>query len=114
MMAALLLLLASAASYAGFACFALAMPDHWESAGGDPGEQGARRHGLRLTGSVMLSLALALCVWRDGASFGPLLWVLLMSASAIAVALTLTWYPRLFLFCIRSPRRIFNTGRSSW
>lgn len=97
MMPALLMLLAGAAGYAGFACLALAMPDHWESAGGDPGKHAQRRHGLRLSGALMLCAALAICLWRDGPSFGTLLWVMLMSASAIAVAFTLSWHPKLLL-----------------
>lgn len=98
MMGALLLLLASCAAYTGFACLALAMPDHWESAGGNPDGQAKRRHRLKLGGALMLCVACAICVWRDGPSFGTLLWAILMPASAVAVAFTLSWCPRLLLW----------------
>lgn len=97
MMAALLLLFAILAGYTGFACLALAMPEHWESAADDPDEQALRRHGLRLSGALALCMALAICTWRDGVGFGALLWALLMYASAIGVTLTLAWCPQLLL-----------------
>lgn len=98
MTAALSLILASLAGYAGFACLALAMPDYWERAGGDVSGHAARQNALRLCGALMLCVALAICLWRDGPGFGALLWSVLVSASAIAVALTLTWRPRLLLW----------------
>jgi hypothetical protein len=112
MMATLLLLFASLAGYSGFACLALAMPEHWANAGGDPDGQATRRHRLRLSGAMMLCMACAVCIWRDGASFGILLWTLLMSASAIAVTFTLTWYPQLLLRCSRAS--VARASRSSW
>jgi uncharacterized protein YjeT (DUF2065 family) len=93
MSAALLLLLATAASYSGFACLALAMPDYWQQAGGDASRQPSRR--LRLAGTVLLAAALVLCLWRDGPGFGALLWGVLLTAGAVAVAFTLTWRPQL-------------------
>lgn len=104
MMAALFLLFASFASYTGFACLALAMPEHWERAGGDAADQPMLRQRLRLSGAVMLCMAFAICIWRDGASFGTILWGVLISASAIAVAFTLTWRPQLLLWCSRVNR----------
>lgn len=104
MMGALLLLLASCAGYTGFACLALAMPEHWESAGGNPDDQAKRRQGLKLCGALMLCVAFAICVWRDGPSFGTLLWATMMTASAIAVAFTLSWRPRLLLWWQRRHR----------
>ncbi|TXG01533.1 DUF3325 domain-containing protein [Massilia arenae] len=86
-LSAALLLLACLTSYAGFACLALAMGEHWE-------RMGWRREGtaaprwLRPAGLCLLLLAYGLCVWRDGASFGSLLWIVLISAASIAVAFT--------------------------
>ncbi|WP_343729763.1 DUF3325 domain-containing protein [Duganella sp.] len=94
-MNAVLLLLAGLASYTGFACIALAMPDYWERAGGDSAGHAPLRRPLRASGGLLLCLALALCLWRDGASFGSLLWMILLTAGAIAVAFTLTWRPQL-------------------
>ncbi|MTV36751.1 DUF3325 family protein [Duganella radicis] len=90
-----MLLLAATATYAGFACLSLAMPDNWERAGGDIASHTPRRRPLRLGGALLLSLALTLCLWRDGPSFGVLLWAVLLSAGAITVAFTLTWRPSL-------------------
>ena len=89
-MTAMLLLAACLASYGGFACLALAMPDHWEQVKGGP-QRGAAPRWLRPTGLLLLALAYGLCVWRDGDSFGSLLWTVLISAAAVAVAFTLTW-----------------------
>jgi len=92
-MTAVLLLAACLASYGGFACLALAMLDHWEQASHARGRAAAPRW-LRPAGLCLLGLAYGLCVWRDGASFGSLLWAVLISAAAIAVAFTLTWRNR--------------------
>lgn len=95
MMPAILLLAAGLVSYCGFACLALAMTDHWAQVNGQ--HEGAAPRRLRLAGFALLGVAYALCVYRDGASFGSLLWTVLMSAAAIAVALTLTWRPKFLL-----------------
>lgn len=92
-MTAVLLLAACLASFGGFACLALAMPDHWEQLNHSR-ERAAAPHWLRPAGLCLLGLAYGLCVWRDGASFGSLLWAVLISAAAIAVAFTLTWRNR--------------------
>ena len=47
----------------------------------------------RLRGAALLALALGLCLWQDGAAFGSLLWLMLLSASALAVALQLSFGP---------------------
>ncbi|MYM33557.1 DUF3325 family protein [Duganella sp. FT94W] len=100
-----MLLLACAASYGGFACIALAMPDYWERAGGDTARHAPRRRRLRYGGAALLALSLAACLWRDGPGFGALLWGVLLTAGAIAVAFTLTWRPRLLgLFTGTPPR----------
>ncbi|MEH6433760.1 DUF3325 domain-containing protein [Massilia sp. DD77] len=102
MMDVSLLLLAALAGYAGFACLALAMPDYWHRVGGseDHPAGGARR--LRLAGAALLGAASLACVWRDGPGFGLLLWGLMMPASALAVAFTLTWRPHWLGAVIRS------------
>ena len=92
-MMAVLLTCAGLAAYGGFACLALAMPDNWERAGGTAQVHPARRGALRLAGPAMLAISAIACIWRDGAGFGLLLWALLMSAGALAVASTLTWAP---------------------
>lgn len=135
-----LLLAAGLVLFLGFACLALAMPEHWaqacaESASGADAAKAAAdraygaaadraysaaaagqangaaaadaagaaagpaldRRGLRPLGYALLALALVLCLLRDGPSFGSLLWVVMGCAAALAVALSLAWYPRLLL-----------------
>lgn len=89
MTAALLLAAASLAGYAGFMCLALAMPRHWAEVSGR--KTGTAPHRLRPCGFSLLGFAFALCVYRDGLSFGSVLWTVLLAAMAIAVALTLAW-----------------------
>jgi len=96
-MPALLLVAAGLASYAGFACLALAMARHWTEASGQVMDVAPHRRSLPPLGFSTLGVSYALCVYRDGPSFGTLLWVLLCYATAIAVALTLTWQPRFLL-----------------
>lgn len=88
---ALLLILAGLASYGGFACLALAMPRHWAQMGGARLRVAPPRRLLRGCGAALLGGAYALLVYRDGPSFGSVLWVLLLFAAAAAVALSLAW-----------------------
>lgn len=48
----------------------------------------------RTAGFITTGLGLPACIASQGASFGSLLWLLLLSAAALAVALTLTWRPQ--------------------
>ena len=104
-MHALLLVAASLAGYIGFACLALAMPRHWGEASGRKTATAPHRRWLRPCGFSLLGIAYALCVHRDGASFGGVLGIVLLSATAGAVALTLTWRPRLLLFLMPLPHK---------
>ena len=97
MMPALLLIAACLAAYGGFACLALAMPEHWARVSGQEGDVSPHRGRLRPLGFGLLAAVYLLCLWRDGAAFGSVLWVVLGAAAAMAVALTLTWRPKLLL-----------------
>jgi uncharacterized membrane protein len=44
-------------------------------------------------GFIAISSSLPICISAQGASFGSLLWLMLICAAAMAVALTLTWRP---------------------
>jgi hypothetical protein len=92
-----LLLAAGLVSYVAFVCLALAMPRHWTEVSGQTVAFVPQRTWLRPCGFALLGLSYALCVYRDGPSFGSVLSVLLISAAAIAVALTLTLRPRLLM-----------------
>lgn len=91
------LIAASLASYSGFACLALAMPRHGAAARGQKTGVMLHRRRLRACGFLMLGIAYALCVYCDGPGFGSLLWVVLISEAAVAVALTLAWHPQLLI-----------------
>lgn len=47
----------------------------------------------RLCAALCLSLALALLLAAQGGGFGTLLWLLLASAAAVSLAMTLSWAP---------------------
>lgn len=87
---AVLLLLAMAACYLGFACLALSQCRPWQRVAGSG--QGPRLP-LRLGGYSSVGAGLVLTVLCDGPAFGVLLWGLLLSAAAMMVALTLAWRP---------------------
>lgn len=91
---ALLLIAAVIVSYGGFVCFALSQSRHWRIAV-DAGEP--RRPvvvALRVTGTLMLIVGFGLALFRDGAAFGSLLGGVLISAAAVGVAFTVTWWPQ--------------------
>lgn len=96
MISALLLVAAALAAYGAFACLALSMPRHWAAASGQKLTVVPHRRWLRPGGFALLGVACALCVYRDGPGFGAVLWVVLISGAALAVAFTLAWQPRLF------------------
>lgn len=79
----------------GMAWLALSQERHLETVSASPGPTASpstlRR--WRLQGAALLALALGLCLWQDGAAFGSLLWLMLLSASALAVALQLSFGP---------------------
>lgn len=78
----------------GFGLLALSQERHHERVF-EPNLLVARiARGQRAIGFVAIGVALALCTAASGAGFGSLLWVVLMGAAAMAIALTLTWYPR--------------------
>lgn len=45
----------------------------------------------RAIGIIAICLALPICIKAQSASFGSLLWLLMLTASAMTVALQLTW-----------------------
>lgn len=78
-------------AYLGFAALALTVERHWRDLV-EARAQASRRivSVLRMTGGVALAAALAGAVAWDGWSFGILLWVLMLTAGAMAVAATVT------------------------
>lgn len=88
------MLLATLLAWLGFAWLALSQERHRERVGGPPAASTRVPWVRRAMGFISVALALPLCIASQGASFGSLLWVTLLSAAAMAVALTLTWRPR--------------------
>lgn len=93
-MAEALLLAACVAGYAGFGLLAVSLPRHWHELAGAAALPAARCRALRRAGALAIAGSFALALWRDGAGFGSLLGILLLSACAAAVAFTLNARPR--------------------
>jgi hypothetical protein len=91
MLEALLTLAAALAIYLALALLALSQEDHWSRAGMPPATRLARR--WRYVAGAILILAGLLCVAGHGAGFGLILWVMLIGAGIVAMALTLSWRP---------------------
>ncbi|SOZ09396.1 DUF3325 domain-containing protein [Cupriavidus taiwanensis] len=88
-------LAAFALSLAGFAALALSLERHHadiHGRGSMPARGAVAR--LRLAGAVALALAWALHVAAQGGPLGTVAWVGTLTASAIAVALGLSYVPR--------------------
>ena len=92
-------------SLGGVAWLALAMDVHWKQARGSDAEPGrGTALGLRALGAVALLLSLLACLRADHATMAVLVWVMLLAAASLAVALLLAWRPR-WLACLIWPLR---------
>lgn len=80
--------------FLGFALLALSQERHQQRVFGSDRPLPPVSRAQRATGFIAISLALPLCVLGQGGGFGSLLWVVLMGAAAMAVALLLTWRPQ--------------------
>ncbi len=80
--------------FCGMAWFALAKAPHWEQARGERMPATARVQTLYWLGGVAQALSLALCLLADHVTMASLVWVMLLTASALAVTFTLSWRPR--------------------
>ena len=89
-------LLASAliCCFAGFGWLALAMDVHWQQVRDDALPPQSTRRYLRLLGAIAIGLSLAACLSVDHATMASLVWIMLLIASSLSVAFTLTWRPR--------------------
>jgi hypothetical protein len=79
------------ACYFGFALLALSQDRHWHHVEGTRHCPPRLVIPLRCAGFASLLLALTLALFRDGASFGALLWATMISMGAFAVVATLAW-----------------------
>lgn len=90
-----LLLAATIFCVLGMAWLALAMDVHWKQVRHDLPAQHTVKI-LRVLGGLCLLSSLVLCLATDHASMSSLVWIMLLAASALIVAFTFTWRPRLF------------------
>jgi hypothetical protein len=94
MVDALLTAAAFVVTYLSFALLSLTQERHWSSVLPRlPQSSNAvtRRH--RWIAVIGLAIGCGLCLLGNGQSFGLLLWAVLLSACAMATALTLAWKP---------------------
>ena len=90
----LILAAAIAVCICGMAWFALSLDAHWRQLRSGSPSLGLVRQ-LRLLGWVSMAVSLFLCLAADHASMASLVWVMMVAASALIVAFTLTWRPHL-------------------
>lgn len=100
---------AALGSYLGFVLLALAQERQWAAVSKTPVEQRVSPAWLANAGLGAQMVALMLTIQAQGPSFGSLLWAVMISAAAMAVAFTLAWQPRWLrpiaqLLCDRTPR----------
>src|SRR5262245_29336283 len=91
---AIRLALAFLASCCGMAWLALAMKAHWQQVRGPTAPPPGTRWRLRIFGAAALAVSLALCLAVDHVSMASLVFVMTLAASALLVALTLSFRPR--------------------
>lgn len=82
-------------STAGMAWLAVAMKPHWKQVRGSSPMSAHTAVTLRVLGGSSLAAALVLCWLADHPSMAPLVFVMTLTASALVVAFTLAWRPRL-------------------
>ena len=88
-------LLAYLSCVGGLAWIALAMEPHWQQVRGAQRPARGAVHALRALGAAGVLLSLAVCLRTDHVSMAVLVWVMLLAAAALTVALALSWRPAL-------------------
>lgn len=89
-----LMIVAALGSYLGFVLLALTQERHWCAVCAAPALQRVRAAWPAAAGLALQLLAFVLSIRAQGPSFGSLLWAVMISAAAMAVAFTLAWQPR--------------------
>lgn len=98
-------LVAALLDLVGFGLLALTQERHYETVFGPSHTMRPDRVArLRDLGFALVACSLPICIAASGSGFGSLLWVVLMAACAGAVALALTWQPRVLALLFASLR----------
>ena len=87
----LLLTLGGISSFLGMGWLALSISAHWQQVWATalpPVKM------LRVLAVLALSASLLLCLWGDHPSIAVLVWAMVVSGSALSVAILLSWRPR--------------------
>ncbi|ABE64447.1 hypothetical protein Nham_3722 [Nitrobacter hamburgensis X14] len=103
---ALCLFAAFAVTYLAFASFALVQKRHWQAVTGTHDCALGGKELLKVGGIVCLAAGCAIVVWREGADYGPLLWVTQLIVAACGVVATLSLRPRLLKPLAIIPARV--------
>lgn len=90
---ALCMLAAAVLALLGFALLALSQERHFETVYAAPLPATHLCSAQRGAGFTLICISLPVCVASQGPGLGGLLWLVLISAAAMAVAFTLTWRP---------------------
>jgi hypothetical protein len=89
-----MLLAAQLFSIVGMGWLALSLDAHWTQVFGTRPRRAATSGLLRVLGAAALANSLIACFWADHPSMAPLVWVMSLAASALAIAMLLAWGPR--------------------
>lgn len=84
----------------GMGWLSLAMDPHWVQVRGGARLSRAAARALRALGAFALTASFALALWVDHGSMAPLVWVMMLTASALLVAMTLAFRPRWLSFLV--------------
>lgn len=107
---ALPLLGAVVANLAGMSWLALSLDVHWRQVSGHSPARHPFAIRLRILGALTLACSFMLCLSVDHTSMASLVWVMALTAAALAVAFTLTWRAHwLRLLILRLPRTVRRT-----
>jgi Protein of unknown function (DUF3325) len=96
---------AGAAQLLGFALLALSQERHWCTVACAPVAARVPARWPAVLGVLLNVAALPLAITGDGAGFGSLLWGVMLSLAALAIALLLAFWPRSLAWLAQALRR---------
>lgn len=90
----IMLLTAQVFGIVGMGWLALSLDAHWTQVFDSRPRRAATNGLLRVVGAAALANSLIACFWADHPSMAPLVWVMSLATSALAIAMLLAWWPR--------------------